>query len=107
MPYDLDNPLRGGADCPKCRHTMTYLRQHNAVARNEGYLLDDGTDRPFLTYLLWGWEGVLLRFLYRQVVEPLGSQLFGRQKQGRYARILRDYPSSLICPHCNHILRRK
>ncbi|HZP84307.1 MAG TPA: hypothetical protein VFB21_21875 [Chthonomonadaceae bacterium] len=107
MPYDLDNPMSGVVDCPKCRHSMTYLRHHNAVARNEGYLLDDGTDRNYFTYLLWGWEGVVLKLIYRNIIEPLGSKFFGKRRQDRYARLLRDYPSSLICTHCQYILRRK
>ncbi len=107
MTYDLDHPLRGVQDCPKCRHTMEPLRHVNAIPRNEGYLLDDGTDRNWLTLLLWGWEGLLVKLFYRNVLEPLVSQTFGRQRQNRYARILRDYPHSLLCPHCHFLLKRK
>jgi hypothetical protein len=107
MAYDLDNPRGGVQDCPKCRHTMEPLRRVNAIPRNEGYLLDDGTDRNGLTFLLWGWEGLIIKLLYRNVLEPLLAKLWGQRRQDRYARILHDYPNSLLCPHCHFLLKRK
>ncbi|HZO88786.1 MAG TPA: hypothetical protein VFB38_10660 [Chthonomonadaceae bacterium] len=107
MTYDLDSPLRGVQDCPQCQHTMVRLRSYSAVERNEGYLLDDGADRNFITFLLWGWEGVLIKYLYRNVVQPVLAKLLGQQRQDRYARIARAYPNALICTHCQYILKRK
>lgn len=105
--YDFDNPGRGVQDCPKCKHTMTFLNRYNAIERNEGYLLDDGRDNNFITYLLWGWMGLLLKFLYRHTLQPLYYQTLGKRRQRRYAEIVRAFPNTLICPHCSHILRRK
>lgn len=105
--YNLDDTGGGIQDCPKCKHTMNYLRRHNAIQRNEGYLLDDGKENNFITYLLWGWMGVLLKFLYRHTLEPLFFKTVGEQRQRRYDAIVREYPNTLICPHCSHILRKK
>lgn len=105
--YDLDNTRGGIRDCPKCKHTMTYLHRYNAIERNEGYMIDDERDGNFLLFLVGGWIGLVLKALYRHTLKPLVSKSAGEQRQRRYAKIIQEYPHSLICPHCNHILRQK
>jgi hypothetical protein len=107
MTYDIDNPGRGTADCPKCRFTMEPLRQSVLLARNEGYMLDSGVgwdpnDNVATSALL----GSPSRFLWRHFVEPIANKLFGEWKNRRRRRILELYPASLICPHCHYILKR-
>ena len=104
--YDLSDTSRGVRDCPKCRHTMARLQSYNSVRRNEGYLQDDGTSNNLVTYVLFGWLGVLLKTVYRYTIQPLFSQAVGNARQNRYNRILKLYPNSLICPYCGHILKR-
>jgi hypothetical protein len=56
--YSFDNDAACDMDCPKCKHSMQRLAQHNSIRRNEGYSLDDGTGSSnVLTYLLFGWSG--------------------------------------------------
>jgi hypothetical protein len=87
---------------------MARLRSHLSVSRNEGYLLDDGAESGDATaFVLFGWTGVVLRFLYRYTLQPLSSKLFGSLNQRRLQRVLKAYPETLICPYCNYLLKRK
>ena len=54
--YDLDHPEQGVRECPKCRHTMEYLRTYNAVRRNEGYMIDDEKDHSKVIGVWFGWD---------------------------------------------------
>ena len=106
--YDFDNKTAYVEDCPKCKHTMQRLAEYNSVRRNEGYSLDDGKgDSNAFVYFFFGWIGVLIRLLTREVLVPLMKKAFGEQKQSRYDNILKAYPNSLLCPHCKHLIRRK
>jgi hypothetical protein len=108
MVYDLSNPGRGVIDCPRCRHMMERLRSRLAVSRNEGYLLDYSRDSDdAMTFVLHGWLGLALRTLYRCTLQPLTSKVFGHLKEQRLRRVLKAFPESLICPYCNHIVKRK
>ena len=108
MTYDLSNPQRGVRECPKCRFTMEYLRKSAYLSRNEGYILDSGAgwapDDHVATSFLFG---SLSRFLWRHFVEPISYKLFGEWRNRKRRRILEEYPESLICPHCQFILKRK
>ena len=108
MRYDFDQPQRGVRECPKCRFTMEYLRHSSLLDRRSGYMLDssagwDPDDHGFTASLV----GSLIRFFWRQVIEPFGSKLIGDFWNRRYRKIARVYPESLICPHCFYILKRK
>src|SRR5438874_1501910 len=102
MTYDFDRPQRGVRECPKCKFTMETLRDSSLRDRQAGYLLDYGVrwdpdDNLFTSYLI-GWP---LRFFWRHLFEPIGSKLIGAWWNRRYRRILRNYPDTLICPHCH------
>jgi hypothetical protein len=106
--YDLSNTNRGVRDCPRCRHTMETLRARLHSPRNEGYLLDEGGEGgSAIAFWLFGWIGLVLRLFYRYTLQPLTSKLAGEMKEKRLARVLRDHPNTLICPYCNHLLKRK
>lgn len=105
--YNMDNPNSGVRECPRCHRTMERLRAYNAIDRQEGYLLDDGTDNYQATYIVGGWQAALLHYLYRQIIEPITYMLFGRLKKRRYERIESDFPNSLICLHCRYLWKRK
>ncbi len=108
MTYDLGNPGHGLRECPKCRYTMEPLRKSAFLARNEGYMLDSGVgwdaDDHVATSFLFG---SLSRFLWRHFVEPISHKLFGEWRNRARQRVLREYPDSLVCPHCHYILKRK
>ena len=108
MQLDLDNPGRGVRECPRCKFTMEPLRRSRALDRQEGYLLDTSVgwspdDHIATAYLF----GSVWHFLWRHVVEPLSCKLFGDWRRRRCARLLHRYPESLICPHCDYLLRQK
>ena len=105
--YDMDSKMPGIRDCPKCQHTMAYLSKYNAIERNEGYMIDDGKPNSSFVYFFFGWIGVVLKLFYRYTLQPLMSKQAGEQRQKRYAGILREHPTSLICLHCSYILKRK
>jgi hypothetical protein len=105
--YDLDS---SGVieECPKCRHTMERLAAYNAIRRNEGYSLDYGSGNSnVVTYLLFGWTGVVIRLFTREVLVPVLNKAAGERKQSGHDAVLRVFPRSLICPHCKHIVRLK
>ena len=104
--------MDGGAnyvsDCPKCKHTMERLASYNSIRRNEGYAIDDGQDNGnVFVYFVFGWIGVLIRFLIREALVPMLNKLRGEQKQSKYDAILKVFPNSMICPHCKHLVRTK
>ena len=108
MPYDLDHPQRGVRECPRCRFTMEYLRNSRLLDSDEGYILDRGVwwdpdDHAATSFLF----GDLRRYLWRHFIHPLTSRFFGNIRNRRYQKILRQYPESLICTHCGHVLKRK
>lgn len=105
--YDLDS---SGSieECPKCRHTMERLAAYNSIQRNEGYSLDEGSGNSnVITYLLFGWIGLVIRLFTREVLVPLLQKAKGERKQSGYDAILRVFPRSLICPYCKHVVRQK
>jgi hypothetical protein len=106
--YDLENANCGIRECPKCRYTMEPLRKSVFLDGNEGYLLDNGIgwdpdDNAATSFLL----GSPSRFLWRHFVEPIANKLFGEWRNRKRRRVLKDYPGSLICPHCQYIMKRK
>ena len=105
--YNLDAaPV--SEDCPKCKHTLERLAEYNSIKKNEGYSIDDGTGQNnFITYLLFGWMGVVIKLFVRNVAGPLWDQRAGEKKQSKYAAILNVFPNSRICPYCKHIVRQK
>lgn len=88
---------------------MQRLRQYNSVKRNEGYMLDHGEPGAIRAVLniLFGTIGILLVKLYHYTLYPLHSKGVGDRRQGKYARLLEEFPASLICPECGHILKIK
>jgi len=105
--YSLDNDAVSVGDCPKCKHTMQRLSEYNSIRRNEGYSLDDGSgNSTIITYFLFGWIGVAIRFFTREVLVPVMTKIAGERKQSRYDTILKVYPKSVICPHCKHLIRQ-
>ncbi len=107
MEYDLDNPEEGVRECPKCRHTMQYLKAYNSVRYNEGYMIDDGRDRTNAVAFWFGTYAALLYRFYRYVAQPFSDKKTGERKQRRLDRILKAYPKSLICLHCHFIWKRR
>src|SRR5438132_186695 len=105
--YNLD-AAPGVSDCPKCKHSLERLAAYNSIQKNEGYSIDDGTgNNHFLTYILFGWIGVVIKLFVRNVAGPLLQQKAGEQRQTKYSAILKAYPRSQICPYCKHIVRMK
>ena len=108
MRIDFDHPELAIPDCPKCRFSMTTLEKANRIRTNEGYsLTDDDRSTMFLPLMKLGLIVHLLRQLFSEVLKPLAQRSIGRKRQGRYDRILTQYPNSIICTHCKHLIRRK
>ncbi len=108
MVYDLSSTGKGTRDCPRCRHTMERLRKRLAMPQNAGYVLDDEREgSACLTFLLFDWIGLLLMQLYRHTLVPLTSKLIGERRERRLQKILNEYPESLICPYCSHLIKLK
>ena len=87
---------------------MEPLRRSVYLSQNAGYMLDSGTrwdpdDNVATSFLV----GSLSRFFWRHFLEPIAGKLIGEWRNRARRRILKEYPDSLICPHCRHILRRK
>lgn len=103
-------PVRVNAyrDCPKCMFSMEALRNSPVLNRDYGYSLDSNQwcdpDNHALSSLLFG---SITRFLYRNLVAPLANRWIGEWKNRRYRRLLEEYPRSLICTHCEYVLKQK
>jgi hypothetical protein len=87
---------------------MEFLSRSSFLNRDEGYLLDYGVgwdpdDHIVSSFLI----GDLYRWLWRTHLQPLLGRFWGNLRSRRYRRLLRDYPHTLICPHCHHLLKRK
>jgi hypothetical protein len=92
----------GGVECPRCRRSMTRL-EREAGPRHEGYIASNDRPSGLIVFLF----GRLCALLAHYVFVPAGSALFGNLKIAGRQRILREYPNSLICTHCGHIVKRK
>ena len=99
---------RSTQDCPKCQFSMEPLRNSAVLNRDFGFSLDSASgfdpDNNPVTSLLFG---SLSRFLYRNVIGPLGNHWIGERQNRRFRKILDEYPNSLICTHCEYVLKRK
>ncbi len=94
-------------ECPKCHFSMEYLRDSPVLNREEGYVMDnsvgfDPDDNPITSTLI----GSPSRFLWRNVIGPFFSKLKGDRQNRSYQEILRLYPNTLICTHCEHIVKQ-
>jgi hypothetical protein len=108
MVYDLSSQATGIRDCPHCRHTMERLKSRLSVTTNEGYLLDSGEgEGEAVAYAALGWSGSFLAGLFRHTLHPLTSKLVGELRTRRLQRILDRFPDSLICRHCNQVIKYK
>ncbi len=99
-------------ECPKCHFSMEPLRSSRVLDRENGYLLDDSLDSTMrwwdpdnnvITSLLFG---SLWRFLWR-LLEPIGLSKIGSISNRRYRKLLERYPRSLICTHCEYVIKRE
>lgn len=87
---------------------MERLRSRLNIPRNEGYLLDDEREgRNFVAFWLFGWIGLVLKLFYRHSLQPLTSKVVGEMKERELEHVLKEYPESLTCPYCNHLIKRK
>lgn len=83
---------------------MEYLRDSAVLDRDAGYSINyrvgwwDPDDNIVTSFLF----GNLFRFF-----APLVSRLGGNRQNRKFQRILADYPHTLICTHCEHIIKRK
>ena len=105
---NMDATPRGGRDCPKCMFSMEYLRKSAVLNRDGGYIMDsrvgfDPDDNPITSALI----GSPSRYLWLHFVEPLVSRIVGNRRSRKYREILRLYPNSLICTHCEHIIKQR
>jgi hypothetical protein len=104
MPYQPPDLQHGTQDCPKCQFSMEYLRDSAVLNRDYGYSLDTSgriwdPDNNIITSYLFG---NLFRFF-----SPLFSKLWGNRGNRRFQKILNEYPRSLICTHCEFVIKRK
>lgn len=101
-------------DCPKCKFSLERLSESPVLDQRSGIVLDDGLDSTggwrwfepddnLITSTLFGsWD----RYIWRRLCEWV-PWLNGRWSSRRYQKILKEYPNSLICTHCRHLIKRK
>jgi hypothetical protein len=83
---------------------MEYLRESAVLNRDTGYSVSytprmwDPDDNIITSFLF----GSLIRFF-----SPLFSRGLGNRQNRKFQRILDEYPHSLICTHCEFVIRRK
>lgn len=105
---DLDKRQSGLRECPECRFSMEYLRSSAALNRQEGYVLDrtpepDGYEYSARSSALIS----LIGFLWNSTIAPLFAKLRSDRRNRKYQEIVRLFPNSLICTHCEHIIKQR
>ncbi len=105
---NADGTPRGGRECPKCMFSMEYLRDSPVLNREEGYVMDGGVgfdpdDNPITSGLF----GSPYRFVLRNIIEPFFSKVRGDRRNRKYQEILRLFPNSLICTHCEFVIKQR
>ncbi len=78
-------------ECPKCMFTMEYLRDSS--------LLD-------LDYSVTAVNSIGYRDNSGWLLDLLISRFFAKRRERYFRKILKSYPNSLICPHCEYIMKR-
>ncbi|MCW3096623.1 MAG: hypothetical protein JWL77_2241 [Chthonomonadaceae bacterium] len=105
---NLDEQPRGLRDCPRCKFSMEYLRNSAALNRQEGYVLDRSPEPdPYeyssnSSFLISG-----ISFLWHSTVAPLFAKLRSDRRNRKYQEIVRIFPHTLICTHCEHIIKQR
>jgi hypothetical protein len=94
----------GYQECPKCRFSMEYLRDSAVLNRDSGYS----------TSYYWGWwdpdDNIITSFLFGNLLRffsPLFSRLRGNRENRKFQKILDEFPRSVICTHCEYVIKRK
>lgn len=115
LSYKMDYDDSTGEDCPKCQHSMVWLREYLSIEVNEGYTADDDDDsfRPSFR-LAFNPIRLLIRgiahgvnLLFRNVIRPAASKRAGDKQRAELQQTLRIFPNSLICSHCKYVKRDK
>lgn len=63
----------------------------------------DPDDTPLTSMLI----GRPYRYFLRNFVGPFFSKLQGDRRNRKYQEILRIFPNTLICTHCEHIIKQR
>ena len=105
---NADGTPRGGRECPKCMFSMEYLRNSVVLDREEGYVLDrapepDLFDVNYRTSLLI----MGLSYVWHSTIGALIAKVVGDRRRRKYQEILRLYPHTIICTHCEHIIKQR
>ncbi|HSV74213.1 MAG TPA: hypothetical protein VLH79_10680 [Chthonomonadales bacterium] len=82
---------------------MEPLREYLSLRREEGYVLDSWHDADSLLRFLDVWLSFPRR-LVSLLLAPLFSRMMGDRRRRRLERIQRQFPRSLVCPECEHVL---
>ena len=105
---DLDDKRPGLRDCPQCRFSMEYLRNSPVLNRQAGYVLDR-TPEPD-GYVCYSRSSLVISgigFLWNSTIAPLFAKLRSDRLNRKYREILRLFPNSLVCTHCEHIIKQR
>lgn len=104
MPQSTDPDVRqyDGQDdvvpCPECHAFMLPL---------QGYEISKSVEAPVVSaelweFLLWGWWAFASNYLWGALTLKGRLSKLAQQK----AEVLPQFPRSLVCPKCLHIIRR-
>ena len=104
---NLDGTQRGLRECPQCRFSMEYLRSSPALDRQAGYVLDNAPEPEPYGYSNSSALIALLSALWHSTVAPLFGKWHSDRRNRKYQEILRIFPDTLICTHCDHIIKQR
>lgn len=94
--YDDDDAL---VKCPVCPAYMVPLNDYEISNNDEG----PTADTEFWEFLVWGWMSFVYNYIFGWI-----------EFNGRKAKLaelkkndLPQFPASLVCPQCLHVVKRR
>ena len=87
---------------------MEYLRTSAALNRQEGYVLDRSPEPDGYEYSSKSSALIsVIGFPWNSTVAPLFAKSRSDRRNRKYQAIVRIFPNSIICTHCDHIIKQR
>ncbi len=98
--------LSSGPDelCPVCRRVMVPAAELQDGLESSA-LTADRSEFEYFAYRGGGAMGTFM--LFDMLVDMVVNAVFGAAQRRRLRRVARDYPASLVCGGCGHIVKRR
>ena len=93
--YDRQDEI---VSCAECHAYMLPLRDYEISRLSEA----PAADTEMWEFLVWGWTAFVYNYLYDAFTYENRKRKLAQMKQ----QILPQFPNSLVCTRCLHLLKR-